>query len=190
MTLQEIHETLRTRFGEAVGDVQEATDPFVVIGREAVVEFCLFLRDTEGLEMQLLQDETAVDYPDENVIRMVYHLWSYTHRHGIVLKADCDRAAPSVATLEGVWPVANWYEREIHDLFGVDFEGHSDLRPIMLPDDWEGHPLLKDYEEPESYHGIDHLRFSPLDGYARMDELKRKAAEAAALEAGTEPPAA
>ena len=189
MTLQEIHEKLKAEFGDAVGDVQPATDPFVVVDRERLLEIVRFLKDTPELDMALLQDETAVDYPDESLIRMVYHLWSYGRRHGIVLKVECDRAAPVVDTLEGLWPVANWFEREIHDLLGVDFTGHSDLRPIMLPDDWEGHPLRKDYVEPDGYHGISHVRFSTIDGYSRMDELKRKAAEAAAAEAAEAEPA-
>lgn len=187
MTLQEIHETLRAEFGEAIGDVQEATDPYVVVDGARLLDIARFCKDTPALAMQLLEDETAVDYPDENLIRMVYHLWSFEKRHGIVLKVECDRAAPKVDTLEGVWPVANWFEREIHDLFGVDFDGHSDLRPLMLPDDWEGLPLRKDYEEPDAYHGISHVRFSPIDGYSRMDEIKRKAAEAADADAASEP---
>ncbi len=180
MTSAEIAEKLIAQFGERVGPLQEAFDPFVVVAQKDLVEVCTHLRDTPGLEMDFLQDETAVDYPEESLMRMVYHLFSYQHRHGLVLKVECDRTAPSVPTVEGVWPVANWFEREIHELFGIAIEGHSDLRALMLPDDWEGHPLRKDYEEQTSYHGIDHDRFSPIDGYTELDEMARKIAASTA----------
>ncbi|MDF1565942.1 MAG: NADH-quinone oxidoreductase subunit C [Deltaproteobacteria bacterium] len=181
MTVQEIVEQLKATFGEKVGELSETLDPFLTLKAEDLLEIAGFLKDTAGLEMDFLQDETAVDYPDESLIRMVYHLFSYQHRHGIVLKVELDRAAPKVPTLEGLWPVANWLEREVWDLFGVDFEGHSDLRRIMLPDDWEGHPLRKDYEDPTEYHGISHDRPSPIDGFTRVDEkLRQIAAETAA----------
>ena len=79
----------------------------------------------------------------------------------IVLKVDLPRDNPKIATLEEVWKVANWFEREVYDLFGVIFEGHSDLRRIMLPEDWVGHPLRKDYVEQEEYDGISTQR-APL----------------------------
>ena len=69
---------------------------------------------------------------------MVYHLFSYAHNHQIILKVDLPRDNPKIATLEEQWKVANWFEREVYDLFGVIFEGHSDLRRIMLPEDWVG----------------------------------------------------
>ncbi len=180
MTLEEIHEKVKAHFGDAVSDLHEAIDPFAVVAPERLREVCLFLRDTEGLEMNFLVDETAVDYPEENLIRTVYHLFSYRHRHSYKLKVEADRNDPVVPTVSDIWPVADWFEREIHDLFGVDFEGHPDLRPLMLPDDWEGHPLRKDYVEHEAYHGISHRRLTGIEGFSRLDELKRKQAQALA----------
>jgi NADH-quinone oxidoreductase subunit C len=78
-----------------------------------------------------------------------------------VLKVDLPRDTPKIATVENIWKVANWFEREIFDLFGVIFEGHSDLRRILLPEDWEGFPLRKDYIEQEEYDGISTQR-APL----------------------------
>src|SRR5512142_960067 len=104
-------------------------------------------------------------------------------------KVEADRAAPSVPTVEGVWKTANWFEREIFDLFGVDFPGHPDLRRLMLPDDWVGHPLRKDYQEAGGYHGISNVRENPLVELKRLDDAQ-KAAKAAATPAQDAAPAA
>ncbi len=180
MTLEEIHAKVKAEFGDAVSDLHEALDPFVVVSADRLRDVCRWLRDTDGIQMNFLVDETAVDYPEENLIRTVYHLFSYTHRHGYKLKVELDRSNPVVPTVSDIWPVADWFEREIHDLFGVEFEGHPDLRALMLPDDWEGYPLRKDYVEHEAYHGISHRRLSGIEGFSRLDELKRKQAEALA----------
>jgi len=174
MTTIEIHERLKARFGDDVGPLGEAKiDPFCVVRRERIVEVCRFLKSEPGLDFDFLEDETAVDWPKRNVIEVVYHLLSYKHRHAIVLKVEADRAAPSVPTVEGVWKTANWFEREIYDLFGVDFPGHPDLRRIMLPDDWVGHPLRKDYQEAGGWHGMSNVRENPLVELKRLDDAKK-----------------
>jgi NADH-quinone oxidoreductase subunit C len=174
MTTNEIHERLKARFGEDVGPLSEAkVDPFCVVKRERIAEVCRFLKTEPGIDIDFLEDETAVDWPKRNVIEVVYHLLSYKHRHAIVLKVEADRAAPSVPTVEGVWKTANWFEREIYDLFGVDFPGHPDLRRIMLPDDWVGHPLRKDYQETGGWHGISNVRENPLVELKRLDDAKK-----------------
>jgi NADH-quinone oxidoreductase subunit C len=127
----------------------------------AIVEVCRFLRDEPSLNFQVLSDLTALDWPKEEKIQIVYHLYSYAEKHQIVLKVDLPRDNPKIATVEGVWKVANWFEREVYDLFGVFFEGHTDLRRIMLPEDWVGYPLRKDYVEQEEYDGISTQR-APL----------------------------
>jgi len=174
MTTQEIHERLKARFGDDVGPLSEAKiDPFAVVKRERIVEVCRFLATEAGLDFDFLEDLTALDWPKRNVIEVVYHLLSYRHRHGLVLKVEADRAAPSVPTVEGVWKTANWFEREVYDLFGVDFPGHPDLRRIMLPDDWVGHPLRKDYQEAGGWHGISNVRENPLVELRRLDEARK-----------------
>jgi NADH-quinone oxidoreductase subunit C len=179
MTTQEIHERLKAKFGEAVGPLSEPKiDAFCVVKAEAIVEVCRFLKAEPGLEIDFLEDETAVDWPKKNVIEVVYHLLSYKHRHGIVLKVEADRAAPSVPTVEGVWKTANWFEREIYDLFGVDFPGHPDLRRIMLPDDWVGHPLRKDYQEAGGWHGMSNVRENPLVELKRLENAQKAPAPA------------
>ena len=191
MTTHEIHERLKARFGEDVGALSEAkVDAFAVVKRERIVEICRFLKSEPGVEMDFLEDLTAVDWPKRNVVEVVYHLLSYRHRHSIVLKVEADRAAPSVPTVECVWKTANWFEREVYDLFGVDFPGHPDLRRIMLPDDWVGHPLLKDYQEAGGFHGISNVRENPLVELRRLDEVKRAEAAATAQPAAPSAPEA
>jgi NADH-quinone oxidoreductase subunit C len=190
MTTQEIHERLKARFGDDVGPLSEPkVDPSCTVRKERIVEVCRFLKGEPGLEMDFLEDLTAVDWPKRNVIEVVYHLLSFGRRHAIVLKVEADRAAPAVPTVTVVWKGANWFEREVYDLFGVDFPGHPDLRRIMLPDDWSGHPLRKDYQEAGGWHGISNVRENPLVELKRLDDQK-KAAKAPAPPAPPAPPAA
>jgi NADH-quinone oxidoreductase subunit C len=139
----------------------EVLEPYLTVDASAIVEVCRFLRDGAALKFEVLSDLTALDWPKEEKIQVVYHLFSYSLNHQIVLKVDLPRDNPKVATVEGVWKVANWFEREVYDLFGVIFDGHTDLRRIMLPEDWLGHPLRKDYVEQEEYDGISTQR-APL----------------------------
>jgi NADH-quinone oxidoreductase subunit C len=174
MTTQELHERLRARFGDDVGPLTEPrADPFCVVRAARIVEVCRFAKADPALALDFLEDLTAVDWPARNVIEVVYHLFSYGQRHGIVLKVEADRAAPRVPSVEGVWKAAGWFEREVYDLFGVEFAGHPDLRRIMLPDDWVGHPLRKDYQEAGGYRGIGNTRENPLVELRRLDQQAR-----------------
>ena len=162
MEAAEINAALETRFPGKVGQFKgEVLQPFVFIEPDAILEVCRYLRDEPGLNFEVLSDQTALDWPKEEKIDIVYHLYSYTQKHQIVLKVSLPRDNPRIASMESIWKVANWFEREIFDLFGVIFEGHSDLRRIMLPEDWVGYPLRKDYVEQEEYDGISTQR-APL----------------------------
>jgi len=109
----------------------------------AVAERC---REHAELKFDLLTDATCVDrFPQEPRFELNYHLVSIPRRDKIRLKVRLSGSDPVVDTLVPVWPGANWLEREIFDLFGIRFEGHPDLRRILLPEDWEGHPLRRDY---------------------------------------------
>jgi NADH-quinone oxidoreductase subunit C len=150
-----IHQRLKARFEAAVGDCNlQAKDPWITIQPAPVVEICRFLRDEPDLAFDCLSNQSGVDYNAKGQIQIVYHLYSYRHRHWIVLKVDLPRDNPVMPTVESVWKAANWHEREIYDLLGVTFEGHPDLRRLLMPEDWIGHPLRKDFVEPEEYHGI------------------------------------
>jgi NADH-quinone oxidoreductase subunit D len=153
MTPGEIHEALRARFGEDVLGFEDALrDQTVRIAPGRLHDACLFLRDDDALHCDFLRCLTGVDRKE--AIDVVYHVFSYGKRHGIVLRVRLDRERPEVASVQDVWPTANWYEREAYDLLGVAFRGHPDLPRLLLPDDWVGHPLRKDYQRPAEYHGI------------------------------------
>ena len=163
-----IYERLKERFADKVVEISDRKpDPFAVIDPAAIVEIGRFLYDDPDTAMDCLNNETGVDYKDR--IEVVYHLFSYRHRHGCVLKVRLPRENPSVPTVEEIWRSANWMEREIFDLVGVTFEGHCDLRRILMPEDWPGHPLRKDFVEPVEYHGISTVRDSPI---IRLDKKK------------------
>lgn len=183
MTQEEVVAQLHAQFGEAVGPLSETKgDRFAVVKADKLVDVCRFAKTTAGLEFDYCQDITALDWPAKQRIEIVLHLYSLSQRHALVLKVELDRDKPVVPTVEGVWKAATWLEREIYDLFGVNFTGHSDMRRILLPDDWVGHPLRKDYQEAGGFHGIDNARPDPLVQLTKVTDEKRKAiaAEAAA----------
>ena len=180
MNAQEIQARLKAQFGDAVGELSEAKiDPFVTVKAEKIVELCQFARGEAGLDFDYCEDVTGIDWPARNLIEVVYHLFSLQHRHQIVLKVQADRSQPSVPSVQGVWKAANWLEREVYDMLGVNFAGHPDLRRILLPDDWVGHPLRKDYQEAGGYHGVSNTRPDPLVKLGQKVEEQRKAIMAA-----------
>ena len=163
MDAASIHSRLREQFGDKVLGVEESVkDPFAVVEAAAIRDLCHFLRDGEDLRFDVLTNQSGVDYKAEGYIEVVYHLYSYTHRHYAVLKARVSRDGGSLPSVVSVWKAANWMEREIYDLLGVSFVGHPDLRRLLMPEDWVGHPLRKDFVEPEEYHGISTTRESLL----------------------------
>ncbi len=143
----DIHARLRARFGEAIGELAGARrdNASTTVSPPAIREVCRFCKTEPGLEFDCLSNLSGVDYPKRTVIEVVYHLYSYRHRHLFTLKVDAPRDDPRVPSVAGVWSHAEWQEREVFDLLGVTFEGHPDLRRILMPEDWEGHPLRKDY---------------------------------------------
>jgi NADH-quinone oxidoreductase subunit C len=189
LTFEQIRERLAARFGAAVGPTVEARDPFVVVEPARLLEIARFLRDEPELALDYLVDETAVDYPAEGKLRLVYHLWSTRLRQGFKLKVELARAAPEVDSLDPVWPAANWLEREVYDLFGVRFCGHPDLRRLLMPEDWPGHPMLKDWQEQGGYRGIGNTRVSALERLPELDARARAAAPPPEPEAAAEPAA-
>jgi NADH-quinone oxidoreductase subunit C len=138
---------LRAWNAKAVSEVIEFRgETSIVVPRELLRETAMRCRSEAALQYNLLTDATCVDrFPVEPRFEVNYHLVSLSRREKIRLKVRLSGNDAVVDSLVTVWPGANWLEREIFDLFGVRFTGHPDLRRILLPDDWEGHPLRRDY---------------------------------------------
>jgi NADH-quinone oxidoreductase subunit C len=118
----------------------------IYVARSAIREACAILRDDRDLKFNFLSDLTCVDwYPSEPRFEVVYHLFSIPKKLRVRLKVKLGADDPSVESVTSVWATANFFEREVFDLFGIRFEGHPHLRRIMMPENWEGHPLRKDY---------------------------------------------
>ncbi len=120
--------------------------PTLYVPAERIVEVCRTLRDDRELAFVFLSDVTAVDWwPANPRFEVVYHLVSFVHKTRLRIKVRLAGQDPHVADISSLFPVANWQEREVYDLFGIYFDGHPDLRRLLMPEDWEGHPLRKDY---------------------------------------------
>jgi NADH-quinone oxidoreductase subunit C len=148
MTPSPLVAALQHQNAEWVGAVVEAFgEVTVIVPREKIVEICSFLKTAPGLEFNMLSDLCAADRGPEEEPRFEvnYHLFSTTKHHRLRLKVLLNDDDTHVQTVTGVWRTANWHERETFDLMGIVFDGHPDLRRILLPDDWEGHALRKDF---------------------------------------------
>lgn len=154
MSPNSIYERLKNEFGDDIISFTEdvSTEAYVLIKAPRITEACLFLRDETDLMFNYLANLTGMDYKTN--LTVVYHLYSISLNHRIVLKVELDRETPSLPSVEKVWKTANWHEREAFDMFGIVFEEHPFMVRILTPYDWEGYPLRKDYVEPETYHGI------------------------------------
>lgn len=138
---------LRRFNSDAVEDVQAFRGEVTInIRANHLRAVCEFLRDEPDLSFKYLSDVTALDhYPSEPRFETVYHLLSFETNERLRLKVRIPGENPRVDSMVPVWPAANAFEREVFDLFGIYFQGHPDLRRILMPEDWEGHPLRKDY---------------------------------------------
>lgn len=132
----------------------------IIVKKEAIVEVCKFLRDDKSLKFNYLTDLCGVDKLSINgTFEIVYHLYSLSRNNRVRIKSSISNGPkPSIASVIPVWPSADWLEREVYDMLGVVFEGHPDLRRILMPDNFEGHPLRKDYpvnkRQPENLREI------------------------------------
>jgi NADH-quinone oxidoreductase subunit C len=159
-------EALQAEFGDAIQDVQEFRGEITVfVDGARIVDICQYCRDTEGLHYNFLSDVTGIDYlPQEPRFGVAYNLYSMYHNRSLRLKVMLPGDEPEVATVTGIYPAANWFEREIFDLLGVTFTDHPDMRRILMPDDWDGHPLRKDY--PLGYETVQFsFNFDDIDKF-------------------------
>ncbi len=149
MNPEELKSSLERDFAGSLASVAVTPQKEVlaVVKAESYVDFCRSLRDRKDYGFGHLSCLTAVDYPAANKITVVCHFWSYEHRHQLTVKLDVDRGQPKAPSLDGLWKSADWFEREVFDLYGVVFEGHPNLRRIMMPDDYKKFPLRKDFTD-------------------------------------------
>lgn len=154
MTAQELYNILKAKFGDAIIEAKfDVLQPWIRIAQNKTKDICLFLRDDATTRFDYLSCLSGVDY-NNGAFGVVYHLASVALKHKIVLKVLCPKENLHILSVSAVWGTANWHERESFDLYGVIFDEHPDLRRILLPNDWEGHPLRKDYKVQEFYHGM------------------------------------
>ena len=143
---------LQERFAASIAETHARHgEQTVVVSREALVDLLRHCRDAPALAFDMLTDLTAVDYltypgrEDGPRFEVVYHLYSLRHNHRLRVKTRVEEDDAIVPTAVPLWPIANWLEREVWDMFGVRFEGHPDLRRLLLYEEFVGHPLRKDY---------------------------------------------
>jgi len=140
---------LRERFGEAVLEIKEHRGELTVhLDRKEIVSVCTYLRDDPDFQFNSLSYLTAADYSAmgrEPRYQVLYHLYSIPKTHRVRISCGVPEDDPVIESVVNVWRAANFQEREAFDMFGIIFQGHPDLRRILMPDDWEGHPLRKDF---------------------------------------------
>ncbi len=138
--------------------IENVPQPFILISASNLLLVCKFLHTSPLFYFDFLNCITAIDNGVEaGTIDMIYHLSSIPFEKSVILKVQIDRSSDTDAAIDSIssiWRTADWHEREIYDFFGVKFNNHPDLRRILLPADWQGHPMRKDYQEQETYHGI------------------------------------
>ncbi|UCE82584.1 MAG: NADH-quinone oxidoreductase subunit C [Deltaproteobacteria bacterium] len=140
-------------------------DPHLIIPKEKLRRLAIYLKGDQHLAFDTLMCLSGVhNMGEQDEMEVVYHLYSVRHQHQFVLKIKLDRPAffphffLRVDSISEIWPAAAWMEREAYDMFGIHFVGHSDFRRLLLPTDWEGHPLQKDYQEAGAYRGVSTTR--------------------------------
>ena len=146
---------------EIVGAKRFREEDFIVVRKAHIVDILTVLRDDPTTRYDLVSDIFGLDllgFEREPRYEVIYSLYSLTHKRRIVIKAQVGEDEPEIESASHIWPAAEWAEREIFDMFGITFLGHNDLRRILMPDDWVGHPLRKDFplggEEVEFSHNV------------------------------------
>ncbi len=162
MTFQEISTLMRQHFGPEVilGEDLTASPSALLVPATHLVAVSTWIQEDERLYFDYLACLTAVDNgAEKGTLEVIYQLYSIPHQHQLMLKVEIIRnlpetSLPELPSVSHLWQAAEWHEREAYDLMGIRFTNHPDLRRILLPADWGGHPLRKDYVPPTEYHGI------------------------------------
>ena len=156
MRVEYLIEKLQEEFGDGIQLAEGNYSPAAIqIPAEELPAVCQFLHESENTYFDQLSCITGLDDgPEAQTMNVVYSLYSIPYNQHLILLVKLDRHEPQVPTISHIWRAADWHEREAFDLLGIQFINHPDLRRILLPTDWKGHPLRKDYEDMEAYHGL------------------------------------
>lgn len=168
-------EGIRDRFSEFISETHSRLgQDTVVVDKSGLTELARHLKEDPQLRFNILADLTAVDYWKRTPrFEVVYHFLSLEHKLRLRVKVPVEESECRVPTLCGLWPAANWYEREVYDMFGIEFEGHPDLKRILMYPGFEGHPLRKDY--PKTRHQpIIEYRELPVHGNPNTTTHRKK----------------
>lgn len=138
-----------------ITEIPNSTPFGVIVKNEIILSLCERLHNDSELYFDMLSCITGVDNgPETGTMEVIYHLYSIPFNQSLVLKVILPRENPELESIASVWKTANWLEREVYDMFGITFSNHPDLRRILMPADWKGYPLRKDYQHEEYYRGI------------------------------------
>lgn len=157
INVSDIFAGLKEAFGDKILDGESKLDghsPWIAVNSPFIAEVAAFLKEHKEFPFETVHLISGVDYPDNDKIAVVYHLQSFKLKGLLTIKCSVDRIWPILPSIVDVWRAADWLERETFDLLGVRFTGRTEIRRILLADDWDGHPLRKDYVNPETVQGL------------------------------------
>ncbi|MBH49708.1 MAG: NADH-quinone oxidoreductase subunit C [Candidatus Marinimicrobia bacterium] len=154
MTFEEIKSAINAKFSDSVLENPEGEENVIYLDSRSWNKIALFLISDKDLFFNQLECLTGMDLGSETSLEVRYNFHSMEHRHKVEIRLTVDRKDPKIPSVEQIWRMADWFEREAYDMYGIVFEGHRDMTRILCPDDWEGWPLRKDYEVQDTYHGI------------------------------------
>ena len=146
-----IGKLIQQKFPDSLSD--SLNEKFIGIKREKWIAVAEYIKSNSDIYIDSLQCITGIDLGD-NILQSRYNFHSMRHGTLIEIRISVTRDSPNIPSIEKIWRIGDWFERETYDMYGIIFDGHRDLRRMLLPEDWEGYPLRKDYEEQETYHGI------------------------------------
>ena len=146
-----IGKLIQQKFPDSLSD--SLNEEFIGIKREKWIAIAEYIKSNSDIYIDSLQCITGIDLGD-NILQSRYNFHSMRHGTLIEIRISVTRDSPNIPSIEKIWRIGDWFERETYDMYGIIYDGHRDLRRMLLPEDWEGYPLRKDYEEQETYHGI------------------------------------
>ncbi|MEQ8926791.1 MAG: NADH-quinone oxidoreductase subunit C [Fulvivirga sp.] len=156
MSFDEIKSIITNQFGDIIiSEDEKATPKAIEIAAESLFKTMTCLYEHDQLYFDMLSCITGLDNgPEAGSMEVIYNLYSIPFDHHLMVKVNLDRKEPQIDSVSSIWKTADWLEREVFDMYGIAFNNHPDLRRILLPNDWEGYPLRKDYKHQDLYHGI------------------------------------